>query len=135
MSATFGGTHDVGRYLSRITNRDFYVYEGKERVTDLVYLPRTPFRSLEQIHDALVFVFSQKGAVDLAYKIGRKRKRRGKLFRKRLYDLADILDVPKVHMPLLRGVGVYHGGMLPKEKLLVEAACRVCRFRPACPIS
>jgi superfamily II RNA helicase len=124
MSATFGGTRDVGRYLSRITNRDFYVYEGKERVTDLVYLPRKPFLRLEQIHDALIFVFSQKGAVDLAYKIGRKRKRRGKVFRKRLYDLADILDVPKVHMPLLRGVGVYHGGMLPKEKLLVEAAFR-----------
>ena len=123
MSATFGGTHDVGRYLSRIADRDFVVYEGNERVTDLVFLPRRPFR-LESIHDALVFVFSQKGAVDLAYKIARKRKRRSKAYRKRLYDLADILDVPKVHMPLLRGVGVYHGGMLPKEKLLVEAAFR-----------
>lgn len=123
MSATFGGTRDVGRYLSRISNRKFAVYEGRERVTELVFLPRRPFR-LEGIHDALVFVFSQKGAVDLAYKIARKRKRRGRAFRKRLYDMADILDVPKVHMPLLRGVGVYHGGMLPKEKLLVESAFR-----------
>lgn len=123
MSATFGGTRDVGRYLSRVAGRDFQVYEGTERVTDLVFLPRKPFR-LEGIHDSLVFLFSQKGAVDLAYRIARKRKRRGRAFRKRLYELADILDVPKVHMPLLRGVGVYHGGMLPKEKLLVEAAFR-----------
>ncbi len=123
MSATFGGAKSVGDYLDRVTGRDFEVYEGRERVTKLVFTPKKPAR-YEKLHDALVFVFSQKGAVDLAYKIARKRPRKSKAHRERLYELARILDVPTVHMPLLRGVGVYHGGMLPKEKLLVESAFR-----------
>jgi superfamily II RNA helicase len=123
MSATFGGAQSVGDYLDRITGRRFEVYEGRERVTKLVFTPRKPAR-FERLHDALVFVFSQKGAVDLSYKIARKRERKGKAHRERLYELASILDVDNVHMPLLRGVGVYHGGMLPKEKLLVESAFR-----------
>ena len=123
MSATFGGAQSVGNYLNRITGRNFEVYEGHERVTRLVFTPKKPAR-FDRLHDALVFVFSQKGAVDLAYKIARKRDRKSKAHRERLYELARILDVPTVHMPLLRGVGVYHGGMLPKEKLLVESAFR-----------
>lgn len=123
MSATFGGAQSVGDYLARITGRKFEVYEGHERVTKLVFTPKKPARQ-DRLHDALVFVFSQKGAVDLAYNIARKRDRRGKAHRERLYELAHILDVPTVQMPLLRGVGVYHGGMLPKEKLLVESAFR-----------
>lgn len=123
MSATFGGAKSVGDYLDRVTGRNFEVYEGRERVTKLVFTPKKP-AGYEKLHDALVFVFSQKGAVDLAYKVARKRQRKSKPHRERLYELAHILDVPTVHMPLLRGVGVYHGGMLPKEKLLVESAFR-----------
>ncbi|MEA3507943.1 MAG: DEAD/DEAH box helicase [Synergistota bacterium] len=123
MSATFGGANSVTSYLSRITERDFRLYESEDRVTELVFLPRKPVR-IDRVHDALMFVFSQKGAVDLAYKVARRRKRKEREHRKRLYELAAILGVPTVHMPLLRGVGVYHGGMLPKEKLLVEAAFR-----------
>ncbi|MDD2517806.1 MAG: helicase-related protein [Synergistales bacterium] len=123
MSATFGGARSVGDYLGEITGRPFTVYEGQERVTKLVFTPKKP-ATLERLHDALVFCFSQKGAVDLAYKIARRRPRKGKAHRQRLYELAEILDVRDVHMPLLRGVGVYHGGMLPKEKLLVESAFR-----------
>jgi superfamily II RNA helicase len=123
MSATFGGARSVGDYLGEVTGRSFEVYEGRERVTKLVFTPKKP-AILEKLHDALVFCFSQKGAVDLAYKIARKRPRKAKAHRDRLYELARILDVSNVHMPLLRGVGVYHGGMLPKEKLLVESAFR-----------
>ncbi|NLO57001.1 MAG: DEAD/DEAH box helicase, partial [Thermovirga sp.] len=109
--------------LQRITGRPFALYEGRERVTKLVFTPRKP-AVLEKLHDALVFCFSQKGSVDLAYKIARRRSRRGKAHRQRIHELAEILDVGDVYMLLLRGVGVYHGGMLPKEKLLVESAFR-----------
>ena len=123
MSATFGGARSVADYLRGITGRPFALYEGRERVTRLVFTPRKP-AVLEKLHDALVFCFSQKGSADLAYKIARRRPRRGKAHRKRIYELAGILDVGDISMPLLRGVGVYHGGMLPKEKLLVESAFR-----------
>ncbi len=123
MSATFGGSETVGSYLSAVSERPFVVYENTERVTDLIFRPKPP-ATVESVRDALVFVFSQKGARELAYRIARARRRIPSEGRKRLYELADILDVPKVQMPLLCGVGVYHGGMLPKEKLLVEAAFR-----------
>lgn len=123
MSATFGGTHSVGNYLSRITGENFTVYENHERATKLVYQTKKGIK-LDKIHDALVFVFSQKGASKLATRLSRNRKRVRSDKRKRLYEIARILDVSKVMGPLLRGVGIYHGGMFPKEKLLVEAAFR-----------
>ena len=123
MSATFGGTRSVGNYLARITGGDFTVYENHERATKLVFQTKRGFR-LGKIHDALVFLFSQKGASKLALRLSKDRKRIKRDKRKRLYEIADILDVPKVMPPLLRGVGVYHGGMLPKEKILVESAFR-----------
>jgi len=123
MSATFGGTHSVGNYLSRITGEEFTVYENHERATKLVFQKKHGSR-LDKIHDALVFLFSQKGAAKLALRLSKNRKRIKRDNRKRLYEIAKILDVPKVMGPLLRGVGVYHGGMLPKEKLLVESAFR-----------
>lgn len=123
MSATFGGTHSVGNYLSRITGEEFTVYENRERATELVFQTKKGFR-LDRIHDALVFLFSQKGASKLATRLSKYRKRVKIEKRKRLYEIARILDVPKVMPPLLRGIGIYHGGMLPKEKLLVESAFR-----------
>jgi hypothetical protein len=68
----FRGARSVGDYLGEITGRPFTVYEGQERVTKLVFTPKKP-ATLERLHDALVFCFSQKGAVDLAYKIARRR--------------------------------------------------------------
>ncbi|WP_286953343.1 MULTISPECIES: DEAD/DEAH box helicase [Aminobacterium] len=123
MSATFSQPGVIGRYLETITERSFTVYESQERVTELVYVPKKPAQ-LFSVHDALVFVFSQRGTMDLAYTIARTRRRLPREQRSRLYELATILDVPKVQMPLLCGVGIYHGSMLPKEKLLVESAFR-----------
>ncbi len=123
MSATFGGTSSVGEYLSRLTHRNFLTYENHQRVTKLVFNVKKGLK-LEKIHDALLFVFSQKGASMLAFRLARKRKRVKSSERHRLYEIARILGVDNVPMPLLRGVGIYHGGMLPKEKLLAESAFR-----------
>lgn len=38
--------------------------------------------------------------------------------------MSQILEVEKVPDTMLRGVGMYFGSMLPKEKLLVEMAFR-----------
>ncbi len=123
MSATFGGAEKVGRYLNRLTGRPFELFESQERATQLIYKPRHP-ATTSRLHDALVFVFSQRGAAELAELIAQNRPLIDDGGEKRLQDLAAILQVEEVALPLSRGVGVYHGGMLPKEKLLVESAFR-----------
>lgn len=123
MSATFGGAGDVGRYLSRMCSRPFVIHESTERATRLIFETKRAARR-EDVRDALVFVFSQKGAAGLARDIAATRSIISPSARRRLEDLAAILDVRKLAPPLSRGVGIYHGGMLPKEKLLVESAFR-----------
>jgi superfamily II RNA helicase len=123
MSATLGGAKKVGRYLSEISSRSFVVHESRERMTRLIFAPDKPM-TLHTVHDALIFLFSQKGAYDLAFQIAKARKRLTREHLTRLEELAEILEVQKIQMPLLHGVGVYHGGMFPKEKLLVESAFR-----------
>ncbi len=122
MSATFGGSQRVRDYLNRITGRDFVLYESHERVTELTFCD-SPIESGD-IKDALVFVFSQKGAQQIADIIADGRLRFDESRKRRLEDLAWILDVRGVRRCMFRGVGVYHGSLLPKEKLLVERAYR-----------
>ncbi|MDR2522359.1 MAG: DEAD/DEAH box helicase [Synergistaceae bacterium] len=123
MSATLGGVKAVGRYLSEVTSRRFVIHESRERMTRLIFKSDEPI-TLQFVRDALIFLFSQKGASELAFQIARTRKRLGRDRLARLNDLAAILEVKKIQSPLLHGVGIYHGGMFPKEKLLVESAFR-----------
>ncbi|MDR2174508.1 MAG: DEAD/DEAH box helicase [Synergistaceae bacterium] len=130
MSATLGGVKAVGRYLSELqppreggAGRRFAVYESRERMTRLIFTPDKP-AALNSVHDALIFLFSQKGAFDLAFQIAHTRKKLSEERLKRLNELAAILEVQKIQAPLSCGVGIYHGGMFPKEKLLVESAFR-----------
>ena len=123
MSATLGGVKPVGRYLAEVSSRRFEIHESHERMTRLIFTPEKPV-SLKTVHDALIFLFSQKGAYNLALQISQNRRRLSREKLARLDELADILEVTKIQQPLLCGVGVYHGGMFPKEKLLVESAFR-----------
>ncbi|MBQ7578707.1 MAG: DEAD/DEAH box helicase [Synergistaceae bacterium] len=123
MSATLGGVKSIGRYLSHICQRDFVIHESKKRVTELIFTPDKPFRTYG-IHDALVFLFSQRGVIDLSEKIAASRQRIPPENVKRLHELANILEVKHMPPSLLKGVGLYHGAMFPKEKLLVESAFR-----------
>ncbi len=123
MSATLGGASSVRDYLRRVTGRDFHLHENTRRETKLIYTPDKPAR-IDNLKDALVFLFSQKGAVELAFLASKNRKHIANEKRTRLNELASILEVQKIQPPLFKGVGIYHGGMLPKEKLLVESAFR-----------
>jgi superfamily II RNA helicase len=139
MSATLGDVKAVGRYLSDLSSlraggngsggrrstdgRRFVIHESRERMTRLIFTPDKP-ATLQNVHDALIFLFSQKGAFDLAFQIARTRKKLPAERLERLNELAAILEVQKIQTPLLCGVGIYHGGMFPKEKLLVESAFR-----------
>jgi superfamily II helicase len=122
MSATFGDPQTVRRYLEDIARRDFELFETSERVTKLVYHKKgVPY---VRIHDALVFVFSRRGAEHTARQIARTRKKLPRADRARLREMAEILEVTKTQETLLYGVGVYYGSLYPKEKLLVEMAFR-----------
>lgn len=123
MSATLGGASSVSRYLRGVTGRTFTLYENNKRETELIFTPNSP-ALCDNLKDALVFLFSQKGARELAFMASKARKKISPVGINRLRELAEILEVPKIQPPLLSGVGIYHGGMLPKEKLLVERAFR-----------
>lgn len=122
MSATFGDTANVRDYLEDMACREFILYETNARVTELVFRKRGA--RFNRIHDALVFVFSKKGAEWVAQQISRTRKKIGREHRARLREIAEILEVGYVPDTMLRGVGIYVGSLLPKEKLLVETAFR-----------
>ena len=109
--------------MSAICQRDFALHAAKTRVTELIFQPDNPVE-LYEIHDALVFLFSQRGVMDIADQIARTRRRIPPQGVKRLNELAAILEVKNIPSYLLKGVGTYHGSMLPKEKLLVESAFR-----------
>lgn len=122
MSATFGQPDEIRCYLERVMERDFELYLLKERTTRLTYLSRA--LAAREIHDALVFAFSQKGVHQVADLIAAQRMDIDKDRKARLRDLAWILEVKVVQKHLYKGVGVYYGRLLPKEKLLVERAYR-----------
>lgn len=122
MSATFGNTEDVKNYLEEIAYREFTLYETDARVTELVFRKRGI--RFNKIHDALVFVFSKKGAEWLAQQIAKTRHKIDREHRARLREIAAILEVEFVPEIMLRGIGIYVGSLLPKEKLLVEMAFR-----------
>jgi superfamily II RNA helicase len=122
MSATFGNPEIIREYLEKIAFRDFVLFETDKRVTDLVF--RKSGIKFARVHDALVFVFSRKGAEWLALQISRTRERISREDRARLREIAGILEVDHVPGTMLHGVGMYFGSLLPKEKLLVEMAFR-----------
>ena len=122
MSATFGNPDVIKKYLQDVAMRDFVLYTTEKRVTDLIFR-RSGIR-FSKIHDALVFVFSKKGAEWLAAQISRYREKISRSQRARLREIAEILEVAYVPDIMLMGVGIYVGSFLPKEKLLVEMAFR-----------
>jgi len=122
MSATFGDPGVVRAYLEEMARRDFELFETDERVTKLVFRKKGIHYS--RIHDALVFVFSKRGADHIALQIAKTRKKIGRADRARLREMAEILEVSRTPEVMLNGVGVYYGSLYPKEKLLVEMAFR-----------
>ena len=66
----------------------------------LIFTPENSM-TVGGVHDALIFLFSQKGASDLAFAVARTRRHLPREARERLNELAGILEVPKIAPPLL----------------------------------
>jgi superfamily II RNA helicase len=122
MSATFGDPQRVREYLEEMGRRDFELFETKERATKLVF--RKNGAQYGKIRDALVFVFSRKGAEFTARQIAKTRDLIERSDRARLREMAEILEVERMPDTVPHGVGIYHGSLYPKEKLMIEMAFR-----------
>ncbi|MGF7396309.1 DEAD/DEAH box helicase [Thermoanaerobacterium thermosaccharolyticum] len=122
MSATFGHPEAVKKYLERLSNRQFSMYTTNERATSLVFIEKPVM--LDKLQNALVFVFSRRGVESIAYNIAQNRNRIATEKISTLEKLAEIFLVSDIPDICYKGVGMYVGSLLPKEKLFMETAFR-----------
>lgn len=128
-SATFGNTNEVLEYIRRITGRNFYLFENKERLTELEYKGAI---SMDRIHDSFVVAYSEEECYLLAKKLYNQRisailsitsgydpRNRYKGRIKELVNKYEIKNNELIEFSLM-GVVYYCGKLLPKEKLFVE---------------
>ena len=118
-SATFGNTDQLKGYVDKVSERDTYNYENKERITELEYKGRI---NPENIRDALVVTFSAKNCRDIAGSLFHTREEKDKNETAIINDIAARMKVKNIDLLALckRGVSYYYGALLPKEKLMVE---------------
>jgi superfamily II RNA helicase len=124
MSATFGDANKVKDYLDKITGRQFVLYHTDFRPTKLVFMENPV--DFENIKDAIVFAFSKSGVISVAQALWRQRKKLPKNVVDNIQTIAQKLSIDNEELLNLskRGIGVYYGSMLPKEKLFVEVSFR-----------
>jgi len=122
MSATFGHPETVKKYLERLSNRQFSLYATNERATSLIFDKKPVV--LDKLQNALVFVFSRRGVESIAYDIAQNRNRISSEKISILEKLAEIFSVSDIPDICYKGVGMYVGSLLPKEKLFMETAFR-----------
>ena len=124
MSATFGKTEKIVRYLSNISGKKFYPHTNETRATDLVYLKDgMPVR---EIKDSLVFAFSKKNIEGIIERLidSRVNFKLNEKTEDRIDQIANILEVYNPPICVSKGLGTYYGQMLPKEKLFIENCFR-----------
>lgn len=130
-SATFGNPLEIKEYINRLTNRDFYLYENKERLTSLEYKGEI---KKEDIKNSLVVSYSSKYCKEVARRIYKDRLNRitntlGRISydprnknRNEINDVAKKYNVDNDGLIELTTMGVayYFGALYPKEKLFIE---------------
>lgn len=122
MSATFGRPKKTKNYIEKITAKEFELYHTNKRMTKQVFF-KEPI-TLDEIKNALVFVFSLKGAAGIAEELALLRDRISANKERRLNEIAELLTIKRIPAVVYKGVGIYTGSLLPKEKLFMEAAFR-----------
>lgn len=128
-SATFGNPEEVLEYIKRVSERDFYLFENSERLTELEYKGAI---SMSRIHDSFIVAYSKEDCYLLAKKLYQQRidavmslssgydpRKRylGKI--KELANKYGIKNNELIEFSLM-GVVYYCGKLYPKEKLFVE---------------
>lgn len=122
-SATFGNTEKLNKYIDKISNRSFFLYENSKRVTDIIF--KAPIdinneKELSNIHNALVVSFSMKGCRAISNKISCGRSLLSEKKINKIENLANKFHVKPIPREIYYGITCYTGSMLPKEKLFIE---------------
>ncbi|CAF0702722.1 DEAD/DEAH box helicase [Candidatus Methylacidithermus pantelleriae] len=122
-------TRSLARYLERLCQRPLVVVEHCERPVPMEYL-ENPVRVEEVLFDlapTLLFVFSYRGVMELARWLRRRAEELGvEVDRAAVRALAReyLLRNRRLWELIQGGIGIYSGGLLYKEKLLVERLAR-----------
>ena len=132
-SATFGNPNKLKSYLDNLTNRNFYLYVNKKRLTTLEYKGKI---NKYDIKDSLVVAYSKDSCINIAKNIYIDRIRdfnislkKFKYYydpRERFYnEILKLIKKYKINNEELielakYGVVYYYGSLLPKEKLFIE---------------
>ncbi len=136
ISATVGNAYEFVSWLRTTANRKLDLVQSTERKTPLVYrwvgdqFLAEHLESMcvggedERLTPALVFCFNRDECWDVAEVV----KGRNVIDAARQKAIADELENydlrngagPKLRQLLLRGIGVHHAGVLPKNRRLVE---------------
>ena len=130
-SATLGDINLVQRYLENLTNRTFFLYETKERLTSLEYRNAI---SRKDIRDSLVVAFSNKKCEEIALSLYKDRVEKYNALsielkydirdnlRKKVSHIAKKYDIKNDRLIAMAEVGIvyYFGALYPKEKLFIE---------------
>lgn len=133
-SATFGNPQELKEYINKLTDREFFLYENKDRLTTLEYKGEL---SKENIKDSFVVCYSQRTCrkiakiiyedrinkiQDMMEKISRNYCDPRTRHKKEILQLANKYSINNKELIELATIGVvyYYGNLYPKEKLFVE---------------
>lgn len=122
-SATFGNTKGIKKYIDKITNKDFFLYENNERLTELEYKDEI---KREDIKNSLVVAYSVRECRLIALKLFKDRCKNinsnSSLYIEEIQSLAKKYNINNQELMELatKGVVYYYGRLLPKEKLFIE---------------
>ena len=129
-SATFGNIDKLKQYVDKLSSRDFYVYESKERLTKLNFEEEIKKRAIK---NAIVFAFSRSRCEYIAKEIEAGRENIPDERYNKILEIAKKYDIKEsfesgdnsedtVYVPstIKKGVGAYYGTLLPKQKLFLE---------------
>lgn len=115
----------ISSYFEDITNRNLHFINITERPVEIKYIGRVSIDKIIKKSPALIFLFSVRGVIQTAKNL--------KLHTKNLYINHDAINsyIEKfkiVNQELIKfinaGIGIYHGGMLYKEKIFIEKLFR-----------
>lgn len=120
MSATFGNPQRIQKYLAELRGQEFKLFANEQRVTNLIYENHINKKDIE---NALVFVFSYRGVIELAEEIASTRSELSQEQIDKIEKLSEKYHVIPEEINFY-GVGTYYGGLLPKEKFFIEEAFR-----------
>ncbi len=122
ISATFGNPDKLITYLNKISGRDFTLYKTDFRPTKLIFMKEHSTIREASNKSNIIFNFSIRGCSDIADELFSIKRYQDK---STIDAISDTINKYKIKDEYVmeyakKGIGLYNGLMIPKEKLAVE---------------